>query len=448
MSHCYNLRSKRARRDQAASEKESMSFDPDMWLLRTVFSYCDESDRETVFRVSRMWRAHHMWVAPLYSYNRVLLQYNNHTLADQLWSYNMETLRARALPAACQAGKILHVKQMLARDWLGGQDFSVAIRFAAIGNQTAMLELLLQDARFPLSNRDMIALATYGRLEAFRRLCADPRVDLPLFAEAALDRAVDCGHGSLVRFLLPHVTAAVARTEFLYACAGGSTVDVVRQFLDDNRVDPAVDESSALVSACNAGCEDIALLLLDCATVDPSAQNQQALLQAATGGHVQIVKRLLDDQRVVATSEFLRAICRPSRYEIWTAALAHPRVDITIEHCDLLAFACKYRSVACVQMILQSGKIDTTINVNWAPHLAVVEQNLQKLERHLSDRSVNPTVGQCCILDLAYHDALRRHEYSLLARLCDDPRLQKHPRFRWIYRKLRENGKVKRVSST
>jgi ankyrin repeat protein len=84
--------------------------------------------------------------------------------------------------------------------------------------------------------------------------------------------------------------------DFLLACKTGN-IESVRCFLNDNCVNPSVDDDAAIISASLYGHRDLVELLLNDDRVNPSARDNCAIISAAARGHAKIVQLLLNDRR-------------------------------------------------------------------------------------------------------------------------------------------------------
>lgn len=163
--------------------------------------------------------------------------------------------------------------------WPGDAHPNEALRLAAAGGHSAVVERLLADPRVSPTDRSVslplnVAIRL-GHVVVARRLLADPRL-------------ADCR--------LPH--------DALYDAASRGDAAMVSLLLADGRFNPraasvtSARPSSLLAAAADAGHLAVVELLLADARVDPTAASNEALQCACRGGHDSVVTRLLADARV------------------------------------------------------------------------------------------------------------------------------------------------------
>lgn len=83
----------------------------------------------------------------------------------------------------------------------------------------------------------------------------------------------------------------------VHACQYGK-IDLAKELLRDENVDPSIRECTSLILASNNGHYDIVELLLKDNRIDPSCRNNKSLFFASKNRHFGIVKKLLRDKRV------------------------------------------------------------------------------------------------------------------------------------------------------
>lgn len=91
------------------------------------------------------------------------------------------------------------------------------------------------------------------------------------------------------------------KAEFLRAASKGD-IDTVVRLVQSDRVDPAVENNTALILASQNGHLPVVHFMLADGRVDPSSQNHRALRLASRHKHVLVVERLLLDPRVDANA--------------------------------------------------------------------------------------------------------------------------------------------------
>lgn len=166
-----------------------------------------------------------------------------------------------------------------------------------------------------------------GKVDLVRELIEDPRVDPAAEDNWAISDAAYRGHARIVQMLLA-----------------------------DARVDPSVRRNEPLCRAAREGHADVTRLLLSHHKVDPSANNNYAIIEAARRGHAAVVKLLLTDQRIgarraieVAKLKCARIFAAHERWGIESKrhvyARYHPQLvqeyDATLSRCFAMAFVAK-----------------------------------------------------------------------------------------------------------
>jgi hypothetical protein len=83
-------------------------------VLKKVFSYCNESDRDAIFRVSKQFRACYKFVAPRSAYQKCALAKNEH-LANLLWAEmcELDIDKSSLFHAACIGDFVSHVRELV-----------------------------------------------------------------------------------------------------------------------------------------------------------------------------------------------------------------------------------------------------------------------------------------------------------------------------------------------
>jgi len=117
-------------------------------------------------------------------------------------------------------------------------------------------------------------------------------------------------------------------------------IDTVRIILNDERYNPAVDNSSIEYASCNGHVEIVKLLLKD-SRINPFGQNNTPILCASQNGHVDIVKMLLCDSRVdpsARNNEPIRRAFQNMHYRVVSILLCHPKVQSTLSIQDKMHY--------------------------------------------------------------------------------------------------------------
>ncbi|KAJ3146873.1 hypothetical protein HK101_002268 [Irineochytrium annulatum] len=168
-----------------------------------------------------------------------------------------------------------------------------------------LLDRAAQDDNADDSGRftNLLALAArYGKWDLVARLIRlpyfDPTSEGAQLVWDAIERGDDQGLAVLIndgRILLNTDNNRAIRTAA--ALGRADMVELLMSRACKDRVDPTVNESEPLRSACARGDARMARELLKDARVDPSARGHEALKLAAALGNVEIVKILMKDGR-------------------------------------------------------------------------------------------------------------------------------------------------------
>jgi hypothetical protein len=135
---------------------------------------------------------------------------------------------------------------------------------------------------------------------------------------------------------------------------------IVRVLLDNERVDPTVENNEALISAIEIGDIEIFKMLLNDKRVDPSANRNYALRTAAYEGEDEIVMLLLMDRRTDPTD---------ANNDAWQAAVEGNKFTV-------------------VDLLLQDGRVDPTVGHNWALDYADTQGYADLFELLIEDERV------------------------------------------------------------
>ncbi|MCI0382818.1 MAG: ankyrin repeat domain-containing protein [Chlamydiae bacterium] len=83
---------------------------------------------------------------------------------------------------------------------------------------------------------------------------------------------------------------------------------VVKELLEDSRVDPSANNNEAIRNASEKGHLEVVKELLNDPRVDPSTNNNEAIRKASENNHPKVVKELLQDSRVNPSVNYNEAI--------------------------------------------------------------------------------------------------------------------------------------------
>jgi len=139
-----------------------------------------------------------------------------------------------------------------------------------------------------------------GDIDVVRELLQDENIDPAYNDNAAIQCATEKGHTEIVRLLIadPRVDPSVRGLVFYDACGRGR-FEIVKMLLEDGRIDPSEPWNHPLRTACLNGQIEIVRLLMADNRVDPSNNSNLARWEACRTGQTDIVRLLLSDRRVI-----------------------------------------------------------------------------------------------------------------------------------------------------
>jgi hypothetical protein len=130
--------------------------------------------------------------------------------------------------------------------------------------------------------------------------------------------------------LFQHVEPFINNNFPIRWAAENDEVEMVRNLLSNNLVDPSDDKNGAIRWASRNGHVEVAKLLLSDERVDPSTNNNGAIRWASRNGHVEVVRLLLSDERVDPSANnngAIRWASKNGHVEIVKLLLSDERVD-------------------------------------------------------------------------------------------------------------------------
>lgn len=174
--------------------------------------------------------------------------------------------------------------------------FSVCKRFAAIAY--AFFDPTIRN------NMWFINACFKNHTATILRLLTDPRFNISHASQAiyhGITFACISSNITVVRAFLNHPRINLTLTKeiepFFYACQHGQ-IEIVRELLKDNRIDPAARDNAAIKEACRKGYTEVIRELLKDERVDPSAEHNLSLVYAYRQNHGEILQLLLNHPKV------------------------------------------------------------------------------------------------------------------------------------------------------
>ena len=274
------------------------------YILRIIFAFLKDRDRDSIFETCRIFRDNYLWVDPTLAVVKCM-EFDNHKLAYEIFFCNRSYIKfsSKILTISCQKGFDKIIGHWLTHKRIKPNKCNKAIGIASENGSLSVVEKLLMDPRVNPSYRrnDAIIMASeYGHLDVVDRLLKDPRVDPSDLQNEAIGIASQNGHLSVVERLLkdPRVNPSDDDNFAIRAASRNDHLSVVERLLIDPRVDPSDYGNCALIDASRYGYLSVVERLLMDPRVDPSSFENNAIIWASSNGHLSVVERLLMDPRV------------------------------------------------------------------------------------------------------------------------------------------------------
>ena len=181
--------------------------------------------------------------------------------------------------------------------------------------------------------------------------------------------------------------------DFIESVLRGNTEEVAK-FLENPLVDPSVN-NIALKEAANAGLLDIVIILLKDVRVDPAAEDSRALILAAQNGHAETIKLFLQDGRADPAAEDSRALglaAKNGHTETVKLFLQDGRADPTVGDNYIITVSSDNDYTEIVELLLQDGRADPSAAYNLALQNVVGNGNTRLVRLMLKDKRIDPSV--------------------------------------------------------
>ena len=197
--------------------------------------------------------------------------------------------------------------------------YCYSLAFSITANDVDMFASLLQvegiNPRIGDVNWHLFLACREGITDIVRKFLQDERVDPSTHDNCAIGTASQHGHFEVVRLLLQdeRVDPSIHENCVIRWASQFGNDDIVRLLLQDERVDPSSHDNDAIVMATQKGHLEVVRLLLEDERVNPSANDNNAITVASEYGHLEIVRLLLQDERVNPAAKGNRAIRAASR---------------------------------------------------------------------------------------------------------------------------------------
>jgi len=241
------------------------------------------------------------------------------------------------------------------------------------------------------------------------------------------DRLAECcqrGHLACVRVLLALGCnpAHMGQRALLHACIH-ENLNVVREWLRDERVDPSRKEGDILRFACSMNQHRVVEVLLADPRANPCAEDHVSIQVASQNGYVDVVALLLRDGRADPRADrqyALRAACFHGHTEVVALLLCDGRVDPSAEGQVALLTACQHGHVGVAEMLLRDGRVDPSVDGQRMIQTACMFGHVDVVDRLLNDRRVD---ARNCLRVAIDEENLDGRQVVVIKRLLREPNM-------------------------
>ena len=177
------------------------------YLIKYIFSHCEEECRNSVYKVCKWWRKYYKWVNPKISYINSA-SFQNFKLAKQLFDCFGEEFPHQNILVYMCINDELHSHVLTVLNWERinpGVLHNYLIRWAAEKGYDVIVDKLLKDPRVDpteWNNSAFRSACEHGHLTVVNRLLRDSRVDPTDYWNQAIKLARHHRHSSVVARLL------------------------------------------------------------------------------------------------------------------------------------------------------------------------------------------------------------------------------------------------------
>jgi ankyrin repeat protein len=172
--------------------------------------------------------------------------------------------------------------------------------------------------------------------------------------------------GKSIDEILDNIKNLPPQRQFEKSCIYGY-IDIVKKFLEENKIDPSYEWNYCIRSASSNGYLDIVKELMKDDRVDPSDKNNESIILASSNGHVDVVKELLKDDRVdpsdINYHAFQLAISN-NHIDVVKELLKDDRVDIGFNENYLIRYAMLNNNKEMFNLFLNNDKIDLSKDID------------------------------------------------------------------------------------
>jgi ankyrin repeat protein len=276
-----------------------------------------------------------------------------------------------------------------------------AIYDAALrGRKDVVAFLLSFDSVNPSSA--LVAACTEGHEDIVELLLANAKVDPTIADNKALSRACRQGYLNIAQRLLRISSIAISSLTkaFTKACSAGS-IELVRLFIEQYRVNPSKDRNRAILNACASGNIELVEYLLQDYRVNPSDSQNLAIQKASQLGHHELVRLLMKDTRVspiANNNATLRLAVENGRTKVVEVLLEDPRIDPAFESNAILFIAMKAGHSNLLRQLLLDPRLDPMAGDGRLLYLATKRNDvtlLSELLRHPRIQLPQSTLKKC-----------------------------------------------------
>lgn len=176
--------------------------------------------------------------------------------------------------------------------------------------------------------------------------------------------------------------------QYLKAIKRGDIQSIIRLYLLNPRLNPAVKSNAAIRWASQTGNAAAVVALLKDPRVDPSSNMNEAIKLAAKNGHVEIISLLIKDPRVDSSDNVvIRCAIKHGHVDLVKFLLQHSRVNPA----ENFISAARYGHVEVVKLLLADGRVNPAEDT--AIQYAAMHGHVEVVKLLLQDTRVDPAAA-------------------------------------------------------
>lgn len=265
-----------------------------------------------------------------------------------------------------------------------------------------------------------------GKIECFKSLIKDARIDIKQKGNSLLKVACRYGHSEIVRELLKDTRFKPFINEYsLENAQREKYIGVFVELFYADLIDGSVVDNEMFELACAQGHSKFVEKLLKSDKIDPCHrknfphEENTALYNACSNGHLEVLQILLKDQRIKPSNISLRIACENGHLAIVQELIKDGR--IVPSHTELRG-AINFGNLEIVKELLKHGKIHPMEqkNLEYTPFEQSIQRgHLKIFKEFLNDNRTDPSFNNNRPLLIS----IESHEPEIMVLLLKDSRV-------------------------